>query len=311
MTKITVILCTYNRCRSLAKALESVALSSLPASVEWEVLVIDNNSKDETRSVVERYCQRYPARFRFIFQPRQGKSYALNTGIREARGDVLAFMDDDVEVDPHWLRNLTDPLNDRKWAGAGGRILPEVGFTPPNWMETNDRYALGPLAIFDLGLVASELGEAPFGTNMAFRKEMFLKHGDFRTDLGPQPGSEIRSEDAEFGERLLMKGERFWYEPSAVVYHAIPPERVKKTYFLAWWFDKARADVRQYGTQGNQEWRVCGIPLYLLRRLVVWTVRWMVSADAARRFYNKVQVWKVVGTMTERYQQAHRDHLES
>jgi GT2 family glycosyltransferase len=140
---------------------------------------------------------------------------------------------------------------------------------------------------------------------------MFLKHGDFRTDLGPQPGSEIRSEDAEFGERLLMKGERLWYEPSAVVYHAIPLERVQKAYFLAWWFDKARADVRQYGVHAIREWRICGIPLYLFRRFVVWTLRWMVSTDPARRFYNKVQVWKVAGTIMERYQRMHRDRLES
>ena len=85
---ITVILCTYNRCRTLEKALTSVAASALPLSIEWEVLVVDNNSRDQTRDVVEDFCTRYPGRFRYLFEPHQGKSYALNTGIREARGDV-------------------------------------------------------------------------------------------------------------------------------------------------------------------------------------------------------------------------------
>jgi glycosyltransferase involved in cell wall biosynthesis len=122
--KITVILCTYNRCQNLAKALNSVAASRLPRSVEWEVLVIDNNSSDQTREVVEDFCRLHPRRSRCLFEPQQGKSHALNAGIREARGDVLAFMDDDVTVEPTWLQNLTTSLQDDEWAGAGGRPLP-------------------------------------------------------------------------------------------------------------------------------------------------------------------------------------------
>src|SRR5215471_9795294 len=97
--RITVILCTYNRCESLSTALESVAVSQLPPSISWEVLIVDNNSSDRTREVVEEFSHRYPGRFRYAFEPRQGKSYALNVGVREAKGDVLAFMDDDVTVE--------------------------------------------------------------------------------------------------------------------------------------------------------------------------------------------------------------------
>jgi glycosyltransferase involved in cell wall biosynthesis len=278
----------------------------MPETVQWQVLVVDNNSSDQTRSVVERYSHQYPTRFCYIFEQRQGKSYALNAGIEAARGDVLAFVDDDVKVAPDWLHNLTSALRSTEFAGVGGRILPEAGFIPPHWMDTRGRYGLGPLAIFDLGLEAGELKESPFGTNMAFRKEIFLRYGDFRTDLGPQPGNEIRNEDAEFGERVLAAGERLWYQPSAVVYHTIPRERVRKGYFLAWWFDKARADVRQYGIQRDTRWHVGGMPLYLFRRLAVWTLRWMTSVHSPRRFSNKVQVWKIAGTMMERYQQMHR-----
>jgi glucosyl-dolichyl phosphate glucuronosyltransferase len=71
--KITVILCTYNRCRSLAKALESVAASQMPDSVEWEVLLVDNNSSDQTREVAEEFCGRYPSRVRYVFVPHHGK----------------------------------------------------------------------------------------------------------------------------------------------------------------------------------------------------------------------------------------------
>ena len=297
--KITVVLCTYNRCQSLPKALASVSLSIMPKSVVWDVLVVDNNSHDRTSAVIQDYCRKYPSRFRYLFEPHPGKSYALNSAIREANADVLAFMDDDVEVDANWLHNLTAPLSNEEWAGSGGRILPEAAFTPPAWLETTGRYALAPLAMFDLGLDPAELREAPFGTNMAYRKSIFSKYGDFRTDLGPQPGSQIRNEDTEFGARVLHAGERLWYVPSAVVFHSVPLSRVCQEYFLDWWFDKARADIREYGIQPGTKWFFAGVPLYLYRRLCVWTLKWTFSIGDKRRFSCKLRAWSVVGMIKE------------
>jgi glucosyl-dolichyl phosphate glucuronosyltransferase len=299
--KITVILCTYQRCDTLMKALQSVACSTLPPDVEWEVLVVDNNSSDQTREVAEDFCHRYPGRFRYLFEPQQGKSYALNAGIREAHGDVLAFMDDDVTVDPMWLENLTAPLHNSDWAGAGGRIVPQQTLVPPRWLSLEEPRALAPFALFDLGPEAEELKEPPFGTNMAFKRAMFEKYGHFRTDLGPRPGSEIRSEDSDFSLRLLAAGERLHYEPSALVYHEIPERRLQKQYFLDWWFDKARADVRAYGSPVDTRWRIAAIPLVLFRRLTIWTLRWMAASKPSRRFFCKLQVWVLAGQITESY----------
>lgn len=296
---LTVVLCTYNRCESLARALKSVAGSIIPSSVPWEVLVVDNNSRDETRAVVERFCHEFPGRFRYIFEPQQGKSYALNCAISQSSGDVLAFMDDDVEVDAQWLHKLTSPLSDQRWSGSGGRILPEAGFVPPRWLDTAPNYALAPFALFNLGETAGELKESPFGTNMAFRKEMFSKYGGFRTDLGPQPGSEIRSEDTEFGARLLSRGERFWYEPSAVVYHPVQAERVRKSYLLKWWFDKGRSEIREYGCPGEVRSRILGVPIVLYRRLCAWTIRWVCAVTSKQRFYGQQKVWRIAGMIKE------------
>ena len=131
---ITLILCTYNRCRSLAQALESAAALRLPKPIEWEVLVVDNNSSDQTRHVVEDFRRRYPGRFRYLFEPQQGLSYARNAGVRQAKGDILAFTDDDVTVEPTWLQNLTACLHDGEWAGAGGRTVLAHPFSPPKWL---------------------------------------------------------------------------------------------------------------------------------------------------------------------------------
>jgi glycosyltransferase involved in cell wall biosynthesis len=301
--KVTVILCTYNRCQRLATALNSVAHSIMPESIAWEVLVVDNNSKDKTRETVEDFCRAHPQRFRYLFEARPGKSNALNSGIRATDADVLAFMDDDVQVDRHWLHNLTKVLLSGPWAGVGGRIVPDAEFSPPPWMETSQPFALAPFAFFDYGAEPAELEEAPFGTNMAFRRAMFAKHGDFRTDLGPRPGSEIRNEDTEFGTRLLVRGEKLWYEPSAVVYHAVPRERLDRAYFLKWWFDKARAEMREEGFPRKSRLNIAGVPLVLFRALSIWTLRWVCSVQQGPRFSYKLNVWKTAGRIRELHEQ--------
>jgi glycosyltransferase involved in cell wall biosynthesis len=309
--KITVVLCTLNRCQVLAKTLESVAASELPESVEWEVLVVDNNSSDQTREVVEEFCSRHPGRFRYAFEPQLGKSFALNTGVREALGDVLAFMDDDVTVEPTWLQHLTAPLYGVEWAGAGGRILPSEAFSPPRWLGLEEPYNLGgPLAgLLDLGEKPCRLHQAPYGTNMAFRKEAFEKYGLFRTDLGPGAAHNTSrlNEDTEFGRRLMAAGERLRYEPCAIVYHPILENRLQKEYYLNWWFDYGRALVREWGRGAS----FLGVPrpYFNILRLVSTTMvlrmwRWVSAPEPQRRFFWKCWVWATAGQIREYYRLA-------
>jgi len=308
--KVTVILCTYNRCESLRVALESVARSLVPASIEWEVLVVDNNSNDRTKQVFDEFNSKFPARFRYLFEAKPGKSNALNSAIRVSNCDVVAFMDDDVIVDSAWLTRLTSALMDSSYSGVGGKILPQWKTTPPRWLPVKERYGLAPLVMFDLGDAGGPLDEPPYGTNMAFRRGAFDRYGEFRTDLGPRPGSEIRNEDTEYGRRLLEAGEHFYYEPSAVVYHEVPEKRLKKQFFLKWNFDKARADIREVGLPQGARWTIAGVPLYLFRRLVVWFGKWMCGVDPSVRFARKIKVWSVVGTMQECYNLSRQSRYE-
>jgi glycosyltransferase involved in cell wall biosynthesis len=299
----TVILCTFNRCQSLPTALESVALSKLPNSADWEVLIVDNNSTDATREIAEQFCRREPNRFRYIFEPLPGKSNALNHGIREAKGEILVFIDDDVTADSHWLFSLTQPFRDNAWAGVGGRILPPPLFRPPSWMALEGPYAMvGVLAMFDRGSKGFELHEPPYGTNMAFRKQVLEKHGGFRTDLGPRPGTELRGEDTEFGRRLLGAGERLWYEPSAVIRHPVPENRLKQRYFLQFLFDHGRSMIRET-VGGRPIWqlprnysKLINIAFLRLPRRIL---HWLLSAERQRRFHGKAMVWMTLGQLAE------------
>ena len=290
---ITAILCTYNRCDVLPTALESLARSTFPGPAQWEVLVVDNNSNDRTRAVVEDFIRRYPGRFRYLFEGHPGKSYALNSGIREAHGDVLAFLDDDVTVEPIWLHNLTAPLADSQWAGSAGKIVLQWPPSLPNWLAVEGPYARHGFPAFDKGPTAKELVGPAFGANMAFRKAIFEKYGGFRTDLGPSTNGKIPTpgEDTELGRRVQAAGGRLRYEPSALVYHPIPADRIRKDRLLKWWFDQGRADALQ-------------LPIHPVREFVgicTGSLRWIASLKPSARFYYKLLVWQKAGRLVEFY----------
>lgn len=305
---VTVIVCTYNRCDSLIKALRSIASSVLPDAVQWEVLVVDNNSRDQTRTVVEEISCLYPGRFRYLFEPRQGLSNARNAGIRAAGGQTVVFTDDDVTVDPLWLQNLTVPLLKGQWAGAAGRICLESKFRPPNWMAITGPFSLGEsLVQFDRGDQEGPLDQPPFGANMAFRKIIFEKYGGFRADLGRCGDSLIGNEDTEFAGRVMAAGERLYYVPSAVVNHPVHQDRVTKKYFRSYYFAHGRSMVRQAGPKLSI-WR---IPQYCVRE-IRHKLRWISSLDRQwflsthGRFFCELQVIHTFGQIVESYRSYYR-----
>ena len=293
-------------CPKFGDCLESVATQTLPQAVGWEILVVDNNSSDETHQAVKGFQQRYPGRIRYLFEPTQGLSYARNAGIRGARSDILAFIDDDETADPGWLQNLTQNLHRGEWAGAGGRVLAQWNGSRPRWASSDSSFALGPLAAFDPGLEAGQMTVPPVGANMAFKKQAFHKYGDFRTDLGRSGKNLLSNEDIEFGRRLLAAGEQLRYEPSAVTHHPVEETRARRDYFLKWWFNKGRSDVMEFGILPNRR-RVLGVPFRLFRDAAVEAARWTVAVDPPQRFVSKLKVWCYAGQAFESYSQVHRN----
>jgi glycosyltransferase involved in cell wall biosynthesis len=297
---LSVIVSTYNRSGSLGTTIKSLVAQTLPQSVGWEILVVDNNSNDKTREVVEELQQHHPERIRYLFEPHQGISYARNAGIQEACGEILAFIDDDETASEDWLQHLTANLHCGEWAGAGGRVLPPTPLLRPRWLLSKNSFLAGPLSSFDKGDKAGQLTEPPFGANMAFRREVFDKYGVFRTDLGRSGQNLLSNEDTEFGRRLMAGGERLRYEPSAITYHPVEEFRMHRRYFLIWWFNKGRSDVREFGNQDGFR-RLFGIPLRLFRDVGIEAARWVVSFEPAERFICKLKVWAYAGQAYQAY----------
>src|ERR1051326_8892366 len=147
--RFSVIIATYNRAEELVKTLES--LKGLESSGPWEVIIVDNNSSDNTCEVVLERVESFPVPLRYVMEKEQGRSAALNAGIRIAQGEILAITDDDVRVDPMWLRNAEHALERLGCDYVGGKALPIWSGNVPKWMPNRGGKHWGVIALLDYG----------------------------------------------------------------------------------------------------------------------------------------------------------------
>lgn len=297
--RLSVIVCTWNRAKLLAGALASIDRSDLPPSLAWEVIVVDNNSSDETKAVCDDFARRNPQRYRYLFEKRQGKSFALNTGIAAARGEILAFTDDDVTVDGQWLSEILKIFESFPCIGVGGKIVERWTQDKPNWLSFEGRYKLMSVTGgYDRGDQPHPLTSAPFGANFSLRREAFQKYGDFRTDLGLAGTTRIGAEDTEFGWRMLRAGETLIYAPKAIVFHPVAPEKINKRYFMEWYYALGKAKARIERVPPGSV-RYFGIPRYLLRACIPDLLLWLTSVTERRRFFYRLQFLNAWGRLME------------
>jgi len=296
---ISIIVCTYNRCERLRNVLRDIRSLTPPRHGGYEVVVVDNNSTDQTRAVVEAAMKGSQAVVRYGFEGRQGKSHALNRGVQLATGAVLAFTDDDVEIERTWLVEIERAFTSYPCIGVGGRIVPMWSQGKPSWyVEQGPCALMAAIVRLNLGEDACEMKAPPFGANMAFRREAFERFGPFRTDLGPNPRDMVRGEDTEFGRRVLAAGEQVMYIPTMVVRHPVEEQRATKAYFRTWYFGYGRMLVR---TGGIPTGTICYFrtPRYLFRGFIEAAARWLCCPWPKHRFYYELQLYLVAGQIAE------------
>jgi glucosyl-dolichyl phosphate glucuronosyltransferase len=297
---ISVILCTYNRSESLSRVLQDLDNSVCPEDMDWEVLIVDNNSSDGTKGVADDFVRKNPRRFRYIFEGRQGKSIALNTGIESAQGNILAFTDDDVFIDDRWLAQLKRVFEDFACIGVGGRVVPVFTSKRPSWLRVDSwKPFLNALVAFDFGEKPIALREAPFGANMAFSKSAFARYGVFRIDLGPtEKNLGGKGEDDEFGHRLITNDELVMYAPDAVVYHPVEKKRMTRKYFRTWYFNLGRYFAKADKVP-EQSILYFGVPRFLVRMLLQCFFLWIGTRDELIRSRHEMNFYMIFGEIVE------------
>jgi glycosyltransferase involved in cell wall biosynthesis len=232
-TRVSVIICTHNRAPLLRKGLDSLRGQSLTCGDGIEILVVDNASTDETQDLVESF-QSTTGNVRYIFESTLGLSHARNRGVREAHGELVAFIDDDAIAEPGWLDALVHAFHgvEPKPDCVGGRIEPIWQVPKPGWFPHS---LLGYLSILDLGDEAHWCDiprEHLVGCNIAFRRNALLELGGFNTELGRKGQSLKGNEEIELLRRMKQRGQGVFYEPCAVVRHFIPRERLTKRWLV-------------------------------------------------------------------------------
>lgn len=228
---ISIIVCTYNRDKYLYGALQCIAANGFSAD-SYEIILVNNNSTDNTEKECIRFQSDYPeVNFRYFLETAQGLSFARNRGIKESRGEILLFLDDDSFVQKDYFVNLVRNLEDYPDADAfGGKITPlfESDVTPEWLAKWNKSW----ISAIDLGnrVRLFKKGKYPIGANMGIRRSCIEAVGDFNTKLGRSRKNLMGGEEKDIFNRIRNQGRKIYYFPDVEVQHVIPPSRTTKEF---------------------------------------------------------------------------------
>jgi GT2 family glycosyltransferase len=327
--QISIVISTYNRCDQLRHALNAV-LDQRTHDLSCEVIVVDNNSTDATRPVIESLIRSGATNLRYVFEPRQGSSYGRNAGIEHAAAPLIAFTDDDIRPAPDWVNQLKQGFDEHPEVDfIGGKVLPLWRTDPPAWL-TPDHWS--PLALVDYGdktiTVDAERPLCLVGANLAFRREVFRRVGMFSPKhqlCGRDDRNGIGStEDYDMELRIWNNGGKGLYAPDAVVISDVDPDRLTKAYHRRWYAGHARFSSRmrlkeifsadgRLVPQRTQASRLFGVPSFVYLELFWSLARWTQAAfrrDESGTFFHENRVRHCVYYIRQLYLQhaAERNH---
>jgi len=283
--RVEIAICTWNRSALLARTLEQLATLGQPEGADWRLLVVNNNSTDNTADVLQSFADRLP--MRWVFERQPGLSNARNRAISETTADYLVWTDDDVLVAPHWLEAYVAAFREYPAAAFfGGPVEPWFDGTPPSWLVANLELVATPafaLRQFGDATFRFDQSRVPFGANCAFKTDVqrqFL----YNPILGRRPGSNLGGEATEVMRQMMAAGHTGWWVPRAKVRHFIPRDRQTVRYLRR--IFSGLGEFSAQALDGTGVPRVLGRPRWLWRQAIVAEGRYRWS-----RAMSKSDVW--------------------
>lgn len=298
-SSIDLLVPTYDRCELLAGCLDSVVRAVKPEGIDWRVIVIDNNSRDDTRKVVQSFSERHGERVEYLFEQRQGRSAALNCGIEHSCAELIGMIDDDEQLDVNWfqvaIRTFADPETDY----CGGPCLPLWRAIRPEWLPVG---AWGGVLSADdpdlLPITPTKFDGDRFflrGGNAIIRRSVLQEVGGYSLALG-RKGSDLGScEDHDMFDRLRNSGAVGIFEPRLIIYHLVPPERVTRKYFRYWVFRHARSLALLDRSRAQEVKYVGRVPRYLIGSAFRSIPALFLAGRVPARFSAELQWWNLAG----------------
>ena len=261
---LSILIATFNRASILGKTLDAFTNLDIK-NVDYEIIIADNNSNDETCDVVKSYEQSLP--IHYVFEPTQGKNYALNAALKVACGDIVVFTDDDVTPDPDWLNEIIQ--SSQRWPDVrvfGGKVVPVFPRIVSKKISEADfsSYVFAKYSPYQIEQVCEKT--TPVGPNCWFRRSVFDDGYRYDPTIGPSGRGRISGSEMELFQRLVSSGEKIVYVPTAVVFHRIQEYQLKISYLLKRSYASGRGWVRVKGPDSKAIlW--FGAPRYMYRKI--------------------------------------------
>lgn len=232
MKKLSLIIATYNRSQSLLRTLGSVVSQTAPA-VEWECVVVNNNSTDSTAEAFARFTSEHQGfNLRMVTEHKQGLSNARNCGIAASVGQYIAIIDDDETLEEGYIESYIEFFDSFPTAmAAGGAVRAVFESGRPRWMSHYTERMIANTLDLDIAVTLFPKNRVPAGGNMAFRREVFDRVGLFNPRLGRNGQSLMGGEENDLFARLRAEGYPLYFVPNAAIYHYIPAEKTTEDYF--------------------------------------------------------------------------------
>ena len=305
--QLDVIIPTYNRADLLKLTLESLLAAPVPSGLEVNVTVVDNNSKDGTKLLVESFQKKFGDKIRYHFESKQGRSHALNAGITSTTGELVGMIDDDEEIDATWYQTIFEAFNNKNVDFIGGPYVPRWAIPVPEWLPRQYGGVVGWVEAGDKEMpFDSNYPGILMGGNAVLKRSILEKVGLYSTWLGRTDKGLLSGEDEDLYHRLLAAGAKGAYLPNLIIYHHVPAERLTKKYFRSWCFWRGVS----LGLLDRERKLPCpylfGIPRWHYRKAaqgMVSKVRslFITPKDPAQAFASELGIWDCMGLLYGRH----------
>lgn len=297
--RLDVVIPTYNRQQSLSRTLYSFHRAGVPKGLIVGITVVDNNSSDDTRLVVERWREKLPG-LSYVYENRQGRSFALNAGIDATSGDLIGFIDDDEEIEESWYETVYDAFTTRDVDFIGGPYIPKWEIEPPKWLPKKYCGVIGDIQAGDEIVPFDESYPGILmGGNAVLTRTILNRVGLYMTSVSRKGKKLLAGEDEDMYQRLLMAKAKGVYLPHLRIFHHIPAERLTKRYFRRWCFWRGVSSGVLDRERRAEATYLFGVPRYLYgaaaRGMLSNVVNVFSRRDPSDRFSNELASWDLAG----------------